>query len=198
KDDEDLENEDSEVSNIEEPRVNQEQDENVNSANNINIVISTVNTASIKDNAVDENIVYGCADDLNMPNLEEIVYSDDDEYVGAKAHMTNLDTHILVSPIPTTRIHKDHLVKQIIRDIHSAPQTRRVTKSVTNHIEPKKVIQALTDPSWIEAIQDELLQFKLQKMDVKSAFLYGMIEKEVYFCQPPGFEDPEFPNKVYK
>ncbi|GJX16807.1 hypothetical protein Tco_0217639, partial [Tanacetum coccineum] len=81
KDDEDLENEDSEVSNIEEPRVNQEQDENVNSANNINIVISTVNTASIKDNAVDENIVYGCADDLNMPNLEEIVYSDDDYHI---------------------------------------------------------------------------------------------------------------------
>ncbi|GJU50369.1 putative ribonuclease H-like domain-containing protein [Tanacetum coccineum] len=35
-------------------------------------------------------------------------------------------------------------------------------------------------------------------MDVKSAFLYGTIEKEVYVCQSPGFEDPQFPNKVYK
>ncbi|GJY62004.1 putative ribonuclease H-like domain-containing protein [Tanacetum coccineum] len=35
-------------------------------------------------------------------------------------------------------------------------------------------------------------------MDVKSAFLYDTIEKEVYVCQPPGFEDPQFPNKVYK
>ncbi|GKA68639.1 putative ribonuclease H-like domain-containing protein [Tanacetum coccineum] len=271
------ENEDSEVPNTEEPRVNQEQDANVNSTNNINTVCPTINAADIENNVVDENIVYGCIDDPNMPNLEEIVYSDDDEEVGAEADMNNLATTMPVSPIPTTRVHKDHPLKQIIGDIHSAPQTRRMTKNVTEHVEPKKVIQALTDPSWIEAMQDELLQFKLQKvwtlvdlpygkraigtkwvyrnkkddrgivvrnkarlvaqgytqeegidydevfalvarieairlflayasfmnfivyqMDVKSAFLYGTIEEEVYVCQPPGFKDPEFPNKVYK
>ncbi|GKG37797.1 hypothetical protein Tco_0457020, partial [Tanacetum coccineum] len=57
KDAEHPENEDSKVLNIEEPRVNQEKDEDVN--------------------------IYGCADDLNMPDLEEIVYLDDDEDVGA-------------------------------------------------------------------------------------------------------------------
>ncbi|GJS53581.1 putative ribonuclease H-like domain-containing protein [Tanacetum coccineum] len=228
-----------------------------------------------------------------------------DEYVGAEADLINLETTINVSPIPTTRIDKDHPKDQIIGDFNSAIQTRRMTKIFdkhamvcyinkqrrTNHkdyqnclfscflsqMKPKKVIQALEDPSWIEAMQEELLQFQLQKvwtlvnlpngkkairtkwvlrnkkdergivvrnkarlvaqgytqeegidydevfapvarieairlfllyasfmgfivyqMDVKSAFLYGTIKEEVYVCQPPGFEDPHFPNKVYK
>ncbi|GJS15320.1 putative ribonuclease H-like domain-containing protein [Tanacetum coccineum] len=202
KDAEHLENEDSEVLNIEEPRVNQERNTNVNNTNTINIISPTVNAVGIEDDVVDENIVYECDDDPNMPNLEEIVYSDDDEGIGAEADITNLDTNILVSLILTTRVHKDHPVEQIIGIYiqHLKPEG----------LEPKKVIQALTDLSWIEAMQDELLQNKkdergivirnkarlvahgytqeegidYDEMDVKSAFLYGKTEEEVYILKP--------------
>ncbi|GJU17005.1 hypothetical protein Tco_1144971 [Tanacetum coccineum] len=197
---------DSEVPSIEDPRedqrVNQELDASINSTNNINTasdgnstnnvnaVSLTVNAAVIEVNAVDPKTSIELPNDPNMPELEDIVYSDDDEDVGAKADMNNLDAFMPVSPIPTTRIHKDHPVDQIIGDLNSAPQTRRMTKNLkehglfssaqqrTNHKdfqnclfacflsqeEPKKVIQALKDPSWIEAMQDELLQFKLQRV----------------------------------
>ncbi|GJY50535.1 putative ribonuclease H-like domain-containing protein, partial [Tanacetum coccineum] len=226
------------------------------------------------------------ADDLPtdplMPDLEDIddllnigIFSGayDDEDVGAEADLNNLETTMNVSPIPTTRIHKDHPKDQIIRDINSATQTRRMTKISEEHA--MKVTQALTDPSWIEAMQDELLQFRLQKVwrlvdlpkgkhaigtkwvyrnkkdergivvrnkarlvaqgytqeegidydevfttvarieeirlflayasymgfivcqiDVKSTFLYGIIEEEVYVCQPHGFKDLQFPTKT--
>nr|GEV19644.1 retrotransposon protein, putative, Ty3-gypsy subclass [Tanacetum cinerariifolium] len=47
-------------------------------------------------------------DDPNTPALEDITYSDDEEDVGVEADFTNLETTITVSPIPTTRVHKDH------------------------------------------------------------------------------------------
>nr|GFC06853.1 putative ribonuclease H-like domain-containing protein [Tanacetum cinerariifolium] len=40
--------------------------------------------------------------------------------------------------------------------------------------------------------------FVVYQMDVKSAVFYGKIEEEAYVCQPPGFKDPDFPDKVYK
>ncbi|KAI3758865.1 hypothetical protein L6452_06437 [Arctium lappa] len=42
------------------------------------------------------------------------------------------------------------------------------------------------------------MNFKVYQMDVKSVFLYGSIEEEVYVCQPPGFENPSYPDRVYK
>nr|GEW68531.1 hypothetical protein [Tanacetum cinerariifolium] len=101
-------------------------------------------------------------DDPDMPALEDIVYSNDEDDVGAEAEFSNLETSITVSPILTTRVYKDHPVIQIIGDLTSAPQTRSMTRMVKEQ-EPNRVHQALKDPSWIEATQEELLQFKMQK-----------------------------------
>nr|GEV28218.1 putative ribonuclease H-like domain-containing protein [Tanacetum cinerariifolium] len=113
-------------------------------------------------------------DDPDMLELEDITYSDDENAVGAEADFNNLETSITVSPIPTTRIHKDHLVSQIIGDLSSTTQTRSMTRVVKDQ------------------------GFMVYQMDIKSAFLYGTIEEEVYVCQPPGFEDPDHHDKVYK
>nr|GFA49259.1 putative ribonuclease H-like domain-containing protein [Tanacetum cinerariifolium] len=207
------------------------------------------------------------------------------------------------SPTPTLRIHRDHPKSQIIGPVDTPIQTRNKSKEVgeqsfiatihqktdpallqfclfscfLSQVEPKKISDALQDPSWVEAMQEELLQFKIQKvwslvdcpkgvrpigikwvlknkkdergiviknkvrlvaqghiheegidydevfapvarieairlflayasfmcftiyqMDVKSAFLYGTIDEEVYVMQPPGFQDPKYPARVYK
>ncbi|GKF86124.1 hypothetical protein Tco_0253951, partial [Tanacetum coccineum] len=56
--------------------------------------------------------------------------SNDDKDVGAEADVNNLDTIIQVSPIPTTRIHKDHPLDQVIGDLQSATQTRKMSKNL--------------------------------------------------------------------
>nr|GEW47961.1 hypothetical protein [Tanacetum cinerariifolium] len=117
--------------------------------------------------------------------------------LGIKPHNKTLyKLFIVVSPIPTTRISKDHPNEQIIGNSLSALQTRRMTKttqkqamvSYIKRIEAIKLILAYAS----------FMGFIMYQMDVKSAFLYGTIEKELYVCQPFGFEDPYFPNNVYK
>nr|GEU74317.1 hypothetical protein [Tanacetum cinerariifolium] len=186
-------------------------------------------------------------DDPNMPELEDITYSNDEEDVGAEADFTNLETSITVSPIPTTKVHKDHHVTQIIGDLSLATQKM----SISRVAEDQGGLSQINNDDFHTSMQEELLQFKMQKVwvlvdfpygkkaightqeegidyeevfapvvrieairlflayasfmgfmvyqiDVKSAFLYGTIEEEVYVCQPLGFEDPDYPDKVYK
>nr|GEU53277.1 hypothetical protein [Tanacetum cinerariifolium] len=97
-------------------------------------------------------------DNPNMLEMEDITYSDH-ENVGAEADFNNLETSIIVSPIPTTRTHKDDPVSQIIGDLSSTTQTR----SMSRKRNPRVYIK-LKDPSWIEAMQEDLLQFKMQKV----------------------------------
>ncbi|GJX79113.1 ribonuclease H-like domain-containing protein [Tanacetum coccineum] len=112
------------------------------------------------------------SDDSDMPELEifhrpkhgifdEASYDDE----GVITDFNNLPTEVAVSPIPTLRIHNIHPQSQILGDPKSAVQTR-------SKEEPKKILEALTDKSWVEAMQEELLQFKLQK--AKHGFKDGL------------------------
>nr|GEV98669.1 putative ribonuclease H-like domain-containing protein [Tanacetum cinerariifolium] len=62
--------------------------------------------------------------------LEDIIYSDDEDVVGAEADFNNLESSIHVSPILTIRIHKDHPVSQSIGDLSLTTQTRSMTRAV--------------------------------------------------------------------
>ncbi|GJR08521.1 putative RNA-directed DNA polymerase [Tanacetum coccineum] len=234
--------------------------------------------------------------------FEKASYDDD----GIISDFNNLPDEVDVPTNHTLRIHNAHPQSQILGDPNTPVQTRSSLKKITeahalvsyiqahqrsNHkdqqhclfacflsqFEPRKVSEALEDGSWVEAMQEELLQFKLQQvwvlvdlpngakvigtkwvyrnkkdergvvvrnkarlvaqghrqeegidydevfapvarieairlflafasfmgfivyqMDVKSAFLYGTIDEEVYVSQPPGFVDPDHPTKVYK
>ncbi|GJY67501.1 putative ribonuclease H-like domain-containing protein [Tanacetum coccineum] len=242
--------------------------------NTVNTASTPVSTASPYGRLSFTDHTNADQDDSEIPALEEIYNNStdgiftyasyDDE--GAVADFTNLETIMNVSPIPTSRINSIHPLTQILGDPKLAVQTRS-----------KKISEALEDESWVDAMQEELLQFKIQKvwilvdlpygkkaigtkwvyrnkkdergvvvrnkarlvaqghrqeegidydevfapvarieairiflafasymgfivyqMDVKSAFLYGKIDEEVYVSQPPGFIDPKYPKKVYK
>ncbi|GJY20845.1 hypothetical protein Tco_0393411 [Tanacetum coccineum] len=72
-------------------------------------------------NAVDPKTSIELPNDLNMHELEDIVYSDDDKDVGAEVDMNNLDAFMLFNPIPTTRKHKDHpTLNKLVEDLNSA------------------------------------------------------------------------------
>nr|GEU54749.1 hypothetical protein [Tanacetum cinerariifolium] len=122
----------------------QEKEDNVNSTNNVNTVSLTVNAASTnRINVVGDNISIELQFDPNMPVLEDVStlnFSSDDEDNGAVAEMNNLDTTIQVSPILTTRIHKDHPLDQVIKDLQSATQTRKMLKNLEEHGFKKDVI----------------------------------------------------------
>nr|GFA98917.1 putative ribonuclease H-like domain-containing protein [Tanacetum cinerariifolium] len=213
---------------------------------------------------------------LSLTNrFEDIlgVTTSSDEAIRVDADVSNIETTISASPTPTFKIYKDHPKSQIIGPVDTLIQTRHKSKEVEEQ-KPKKVSDALQDPSWVEAMQDELLQFKIQnvwtlvdcpkgvrpigtkwvlknkkdergivvrnkarlvaqghtqeegidydevfapvarieairlflayasfmgftvyQMDVKSVFLYGTIDEEVYVMQPSRFQDLAFPAK---
>nr|GFB22559.1 uncharacterized mitochondrial protein AtMg00810-like [Tanacetum cinerariifolium] len=55
----------------------------------------------------------------------------------------------------------------------------------------------LFGPTFVKSIMKKMYCLVVTD-DYSRAFLYGKIEEEVYVCQPSGFEDPDFPDRVYK
>ncbi|GJT39948.1 putative ribonuclease H-like domain-containing protein [Tanacetum coccineum] len=255
------------------------------STNLVNTVSIPVSTASPHEGLSLSDPTNPEQDDSEIPPLEDIYQNStdgiftnssyDDE--GAVADFTNLETIVNVSPIPTSRIISSHPSALILGDPTSAVQTKEQSKLKVLELIAFKISEALEDESWVDAMQEELLQFEIQKvwilvdlpfgkkaigtkwvyrnkkdergvvvrnkarlvaqghrqeegidydevfalvvrieairiflafalymgfivyqMDVKSAFLYGKIDEEVYVSQPPGFLDPKYPQKVYK
>ncbi|GJW68471.1 putative ribonuclease H-like domain-containing protein [Tanacetum coccineum] len=247
----------------------------------LNVVGPSVTTASSNEqDSPKDMFTMGVHPTLEATHIE--FFGDEDE---PKINLGNITNSYTVSTTPNTRIHKDHPIDNVINDVKSSVQIRRMTKPTSeqgfltdvydqkihdtlntclyvcflSQIEPTSIANALSDSSWVEAMLEELLQFKLQQvfrnkkdergivirnkarlaaqghrqeecidyeevfahvarikairlflayasfmgflvyqMDVKSAFLYGTIKEEVYVTQPPGFKDPEHPDKVYK
>nr|GEV04409.1 ribonuclease H-like domain-containing protein [Tanacetum cinerariifolium] len=87
--------------------------------------------------------------------FEDIIYSNDEDVVGVEVDFNNLECSIPVSPIPTTRIHKDHHVSQIISDLSSTTQTRSMTRAVKDQGKAKE--------GWHIFSQDKYVAEILQK-----------------------------------
>nr|GEW25062.1 ribonuclease H-like domain-containing protein [Tanacetum cinerariifolium] len=87
--------------------------------------------------------------DPDMPELEDITYSNDEDVVGAEADFNNLESSIPVIPIPTTRIHKDHPVSQIIGDLSSTTQTRSMTRVVKDQADERQVLDEFYEGTYI-------------------------------------------------
>nr|GEU82090.1 putative reverse transcriptase domain-containing protein [Tanacetum cinerariifolium] len=107
----------------------QEKEDNVNSTNNVNTISSAPNVAGTKE---DNEHLFS----PNMPAWEDVStldFSCDDEDDGTVADMNNLDIKIQVSPIPTTRIHKDHPLDQVTGYLQLATQTKRMSKNLKEH-----------------------------------------------------------------
>nr|GEU74959.1 retrovirus-related Pol polyprotein from transposon TNT 1-94 [Tanacetum cinerariifolium] len=242
------------------------------------VLLTLWSTGSKDPHNTDADVAFDVKDNENkvhvspyMPALEDIIYSVDEEVVVTEADFSNLETNIYLSM--ARMVKEQGGLNQINdKDFHTC-----MFACFLSQKEPKRVHQALKDPSWIEAMQEELLQFKMQKvwvlvdlpkgkrvigskwvfrnkkdkrgvvirnkarlvtqghtqekgidyeevftlvviieairlflayasfmgfmvyqMDVKNAFLYGTIKEEVYVCQPLGFKDHDYSDKVYK
>ncbi|GJR50632.1 putative ribonuclease H-like domain-containing protein [Tanacetum coccineum] len=182
----------------------------------LNVLGPNINTASINTGSININTTSPPVTTAPLEATYADFFSDETEL-----DMSNITNTYLVPTTPNTRIHKDHSLDHVIGNIQSGVQTRRMTRNkkdkrgIVIRNKARLVIQGYTQEKGIDygevfalvtRIEEIRLflactsfkDFVVYQMDVKNAFLYGKIEEEVYVYQPLGFEDLEFPEKVYK
>ncbi|GKE19785.1 putative ribonuclease H-like domain-containing protein [Tanacetum coccineum] len=152
----------------------------------INTVSPDVNTGSLKLNVVGPSV------NTTSPNEQDSTEEEPEVDLG------NITNSYIVSTTPNKRIRKYHPIDNVIGEI-----------------DPTSIAKALFDSSWVEAMQEELLNKKDERGIVirnkarlvahghrqeegEECILYGTIEEEIYVTQPPGFKDLDHPDKVYK
>ncbi|GKC31822.1 retrovirus-related pol polyprotein from transposon TNT 1-94 [Tanacetum coccineum] len=182
----------------------------------VNTASPDVNTGSLKLNAVSPSVRTA------SPNEEASTEEEPEVDLG------NIINSYIVPTTPNTRIHKDHPIDNVIVWILvDLPNGKKAigTKWVFRNKKDERGIvirnkarlvahghrqeegidyeEVFAPVARIEAIRlflayASFMDFLVYQMDVKSAFLYGTIKEEVYVTQPPGFKDPDHPDKVYK
>ncbi|GKF10419.1 hypothetical protein Tco_0048345 [Tanacetum coccineum] len=163
---------------------NDEQDksDNVNSPKEVNAAGQHVNTVSpdVNTDIPKDMFTMGASHTLEATHVE--FFSDE-------VDLGNITNSYTVPTTPNTRIHKDHPIENVISDVKTF-QTRRMTKPTSkqgflnavyeqkthdtlntclcacflSQIKPTSIAKALSDSSWVEAMREELLQFKLQQV----------------------------------
>ncbi|GJV28880.1 putative ribonuclease H-like domain-containing protein [Tanacetum coccineum] len=165
----------------------------------VNTASPEINTGTFKLNTVDPSVNTASSNDLNRPkdmftlgashslevNHVEF-FSDEDE---PEVDLGNIPNSYPVPTTPHISIHKDHPFMNVIGDVKSSIQTRRMTQNTNeqgfisdvyegkthedlytclftcflSQEEPKRISKAPSDPAWVEAMQEELLVEKLEK-----------------------------------
>ncbi|GJV04234.1 ribonuclease H-like domain-containing protein [Tanacetum coccineum] len=178
KDAKDLENEDSEVPSTKEPRINQEKDAIVNSTNNIN----TASRGNRESNLLSfQNCLFTCF--LSQVEPKKVIQA------------------VTKNPQADRKLCMNRA--SAVQNYNWFVPFEGFNKWLKSYEEGIDYDEVFAPVARIEAIRMFLAyasfkDFVMYQMDMNSAFLYGKIEEEVYVCQPSGFEDPKFPNKVYK